>query len=107
MPQYNEVPYHNMWHGFGVFQGCYWALTQCQEIRKGFTTQDQFALLVAAICHDTNHDGVNNPFHVAVCSDIAMVYNDTSVLESMHTRKCFETAREKGCEIFAGYASRC
>ena len=42
-----------------------------------------------------------------MCSEIAMVYNDTSVLESMHTRKCFETAREKGCEIFAGYVSRC
>ena len=100
--QYNQVPYHNMWHGFGVFQGCYWALTKCSEIRKGFSLMDQFALLVAALCHDTAHDGVNNAFHMNAYDDLALTYNDSSLLESMHARKCFETSRLPGCEIFGG-----
>ena len=100
--QYNEVPYHNLWHGFGVLQGCYWALTKCGEVRKGFSQLDQFALLTAALCHDTNHDGVNNAFHMNSYDELALTYNDTSLLESMHARKCFETSRLPGCEIFGG-----
>eukprot|EP01043_Picozoa_sp_COSAG02_P006769 COSAG02_NODE_195_length_29750_cov_79.793329_31_plen_764_part_00 len=100
--QYNEVPYHNMWHGFGVFQGCYWAMSKCPEVRKGLGNMDQFALLVAALCHDTNHDGVNNAFHMNSYDELALTYNDTSLLESMHARKCFETSRLPGCEIFGG-----
>ncbi len=100
--QYNQVPYHNMWHGFGVFQGCYWAMSKCVEVRKGIGIMDQFALLVAALCHDTNHDGVNNAFHMNAYDELALTYNDTSLLESMHARKCFETSRLPGCQIFEG-----
>jgi hypothetical protein len=33
--KYNSVPYHNMWHAFSVFQGCYWAMLKASELRKG------------------------------------------------------------------------
>ena len=42
------------------------------------------ASLVAASMHDIGHDGHNNAFHVATSSDLAMMYNDRSCLESMH-----------------------
>ena len=42
------------------------------------------ASLVAAAMHDIGHDGHNNAFHVATLSDLAMMYNDKSCLESMH-----------------------
>ena len=42
------------------------------------------AALLSGAIHDINHDGVNNAFHVATSSNLAMMYNDKSVLESMH-----------------------
>ena len=59
-------------------------------------------MLTAALCHDTNHDGVNNAFHMNSYDELALTYNDTSLLESMHARKCFETSLLPGCEIFKG-----
>ena len=44
----------------------------------------QFALLLAALGHDTAHDGVSNGFHIAVGSEHARLYNDLSPLENMH-----------------------
>lgn len=46
--------------------------------------QEIFSMLVAAYCHDVGHDGVNNTFHVASGSELALTYNDNSVLENMH-----------------------
>jgi hypothetical protein len=63
--RYNAIPYHNFYHAFAVFQGCYWAMIKCNELRVALTTLDQFSLLVAAISHDVKHDGVNNAFHIA------------------------------------------
>jgi hypothetical protein len=42
------------------------------------------AALLAAAIHDIGHDGLNNAYHVASGSDIALTYNDRSVMESMH-----------------------
>lgn len=100
--QYNNVPYHNFYHAFSVFQGCYWALIKCQELRKHLTTMDQFALLCAAICHDIDHQGTNNAFHVQKYDELALLYNDQSCLENKHARKCFETSKLEGCDIFGG-----
>eukprot|EP00913_Durusdinium_trenchii_P013601 g12771.t1 len=36
------------------------------------------------------HDGRTNSFHVNVCDDIALTYNDISVLENMHISKTFK-----------------
>ena len=44
-----------------------------------------FAALLGAAFHDINHDGYNNAFHVSIASQLALTYNDKSVLENMHT----------------------
>ena len=45
--------------------------------------------------------------HMSLCpesryDELALTYNDSSLLESMHARKCFETSLLPGCEIFKG-----
>ena len=95
------TPYHNFWHGFAVFQASYWALCECTEL-KVLELLDQFSLLIAALCHDMNHSGTNNSYHTEVGDDLAVTYNDASVLENMHARLCFETEKKDDCKIFSG-----
>ena len=97
---YNLVPYHNAWHGFNVLQGCY-VFCSTMEQGKALPKPAQFAMLISALCHDINHDGVNTAFHVAAESEIAMLYNDLSPLENMHTRRAFELMQNDGCDVFA------
>ncbi len=48
------------------------------------------------------HGGVNNDFLVATWSHVALVHNDTSPLENMHSYLLFATARRAGCDVLAG-----
>ena len=65
---------------------------------------DVLALLIAAAGHDADHTGQNNAYHVATSSDLAIVYNDKSVLENHHCASLFSVARHAGCDIFGGLA---
>lgn len=81
---YRDNPYHNWLHGFSVFQHCYYqlyvALTQKSKPRY----LDVFGLLIAALCHDFDHPGFTNSFLVEVEDELAIKYNDMSVLENHH-----------------------
>ena len=48
-----------------------------------------FSLLFSAIIHDYNHTGTTNNFHIHSTSDLAVVYNDRSVLENHHVAAFF------------------
>ena len=92
---YNEVPYHNAYHGFSVMQGCY---AFCSTMAQGklLTKAEQFTLMISALGHDSGHDGVNTAFHVACESEIATLYNDLSPLENMHARRTLDLLKTEG-----------
>jgi cAMP-specific phosphodiesterase 4 len=46
-------------------------------------------MLVAAVCHDIDHTGMSNAFEIASMSELALRYNDRSVLESHHAAVTF------------------
>ena len=48
-----------------------------------------FCLLLSAIIHDYHHTGTTNNFHIQSTSDLAVVYNDKSVLENHHVAAFF------------------
>ena len=52
-------------------------------------------MLTAALCHDMGHEGHNNGFLVASSSPLALLYNDTSVLENMHVALAFRAMRDQ------------
>jgi hypothetical protein len=59
-------------------------------------------LLFAAICHDVDHPGTDNDFEISTSSDLAITYNDLSVLENHHAATCFRTAKEsEDCNVFS------
>jgi hypothetical protein len=59
---YNQVPYHNWFHALDVIHFCYSCIVRC-KMADFLQPHELFALLLSAICHDTDHDGFNNNFH--------------------------------------------
>jgi len=76
-------PYHNDQHGADVMQGMAYFMST-PLLRATLQPLDVLAGLVAAACHDYEHLGRNNVFMVATGHRLALLYNDTSVMESHH-----------------------
>lgn len=90
---YLEVPYHNLHHATNVLHMTWILLEKCD----GFCIINEdvlFATLVAAFAHDVGHPGHNNLFEVNSFSDLAIKYNDMSVLEQYHCSLAFELIKK-------------
>ena len=80
---YNDVPYHNAWHGFSVLHISYMFIQQTRA-RDILDPLDVFALLTASFGHDIGHTGFNNAFHNALLykdefiPNLSVTYNDQS-----------------------------
>lgn len=62
---------------------------------------DEVAALIAATVHDVDHPGRTNSFLCNAGSELAVLYNDTAVLESHHTALAFQlTVKDAKCNIF-------
>lgn len=81
----SEVIFHNFKHVFNVTHMTFQMLI-CGVDQK-LTAFDVFALLVAALCHDIDHPGVNNHFMISSANSLAILYANDSVLERHHAHK--------------------
>ena len=54
-----------------------------------FNNIDTLSLLVAALCHDVQHDGFNNRYHVVTKSPINQMYGEQAVQENFHAAESF------------------
>ena len=62
---------------------------------------DEVAALIAATVHDVDHPGRTNSFLCNAGSELAILYNDTAVLESHHAALAFQlTVRDAKSNIF-------
>lgn len=62
---------------------------------------DEVAALIAATIHDVDHPGRTNSFLCNAGSELAVLYNDTAVLESHHTALAFQlTTKDSKYNIF-------
>ncbi|KAL6078220.1 High affinity cAMP-specific and IBMX-insensitive 3',5'-cyclic phosphodiesterase 9A [Balamuthia mandrillaris] len=52
--------------------------------REVFTKLETLALLVAALCHDLDHPGLSNQYHINAVTSLALLYNNCSPLENHH-----------------------
>jgi hypothetical protein len=80
---YHSIPYHNFYHALDVTVTCFYYL---ERTRGGsfMTDVEKMALLLAALGHDCDHGGFNNTFHINCRSELALRYNNMSVLENHH-----------------------
>jgi hypothetical protein len=96
---YNKVPYHNCLHGADVLQGLN-SLMNDSTLKDALTPTLKFAALTAAVVHDIGHPGRNNKFLIDTSHEIALRYNDRSVLENMHIANALKISQQPGCNIF-------
>jgi cAMP-specific phosphodiesterase 4 len=64
-----------------------------------FSDLDIFAAVFAAIIHDVDHPGLTNPYLITSGSDLAIMYNDESVLENHHLAVAFKLLQHESCDI--------
>jgi hypothetical protein len=61
-----------------------------------------FAALVSAIIHDYRHPGYTNQFMINSDHELALTYNDQSVLENFHLAEAFKLMKLPEYNIFSG-----
>lgn len=91
--------YHNSIHAADVTASTLFLIQKGLSRCGNLVDLDVFALVVAALCHDLGHLGVNNSFLVATSNDLAIKYNDQSCLENMHANKAFSIINTDGSRI--------
>ncbi|XP_063782051.1 high affinity cAMP-specific and IBMX-insensitive 3',5'-cyclic phosphodiesterase 8A isoform X1 [Pseudophryne corroboree] len=92
--------YHNSTHSADVLHATAYFL--CKErVKQTLDQIDEVAALIAATVHDVDHPGRTNSFLCNAGSELAILYNDTAVLESHHAALAFQlTTRDDKCNIF-------
>mmetsp|Transcript_9486 Transcript_9486/g.21716 ORF Transcript_9486/g.21716 Transcript_9486/m.21716 type:complete len:647 (+) Transcript_9486:65-2005(+) len=97
---YRANPFHNFMHAFCVTQMLFHFLVG-SGVGKRFPELDVALLLVAALCHDLDHPGLNNGFQSASRAPLSVMYNDVSVLENYHAASAFHVLRHQEANILS------
>uniref|UniRef100_A0A8I6AT14 Phosphodiesterase n=1 Tax=Rattus norvegicus TaxID=10116 RepID=A0A8I6AT14_RAT len=92
--------YHNSTHAADVLHATAFFLGK-ERVKGSLDQLDEVAALIAATVHDVDHPGRTNSFLCNAGSELAVLYNDTAVLESHHTALAFQlTVKDTKCNIF-------
>uniref|UniRef100_A0A3B3US57 Phosphodiesterase n=1 Tax=Poecilia latipinna TaxID=48699 RepID=A0A3B3US57_9TELE len=92
--------YHNSTHAADVLHATAYFLSK-ERVKQSLDPIDEVAALIAATVHDIDHPGRTNSFLCNAGSELAILYNDTAVLESHHAALAFQlTTRDDKSNIF-------
>uniref|UniRef100_A0AAY4E2B1 Phosphodiesterase n=2 Tax=Denticeps clupeoides TaxID=299321 RepID=A0AAY4E2B1_9TELE len=96
---HSDVAYHNSLHAADVAQSTH-ILLSTPALDAVFTDLEILAAIFTAAIHDVDHPGVSNQFLINTNSELALMYNDESVLENHHLAVGFKLLQEENCDIF-------
>ncbi|KAL7056340.1 hypothetical protein AAHC03_020782 [Spirometra sp. Aus1] len=99
------TPYHNKIHAADVVQSVH-VLLQAPALDSVFTDAELTAVIFACAVHDVNHPGVTNQYLVNTNDALAILYNDSSVLENYHLAVAFNLLTYPGCDILANFTRK-
>ncbi|XP_023068136.1 calcium/calmodulin-dependent 3',5'-cyclic nucleotide phosphodiesterase 1A isoform X1 [Piliocolobus tephrosceles] len=91
-------PYHNLIHAADVTQTVHYIMLHT-GIMHWLTELEILAMVFAAAIHDYEHTGTTNNFHIQTRSDVAILYNDRSVLENHHVSAAYRLMQEEEMNI--------
>uniref|UniRef100_A0A8C2YW16 Phosphodiesterase n=1 Tax=Cyclopterus lumpus TaxID=8103 RepID=A0A8C2YW16_CYCLU len=100
-----DVAYHNNIHAADVVQSIH-VLLSTPALEAVFTDLEVMAVLFASAIHDVDHPGVTNQFLINTSSELALMYNDASVLENHHLAVGFKLLQEDNCDIFQNLSKK-
>ncbi|XP_019734574.1 cAMP-specific 3',5'-cyclic phosphodiesterase 4B-like isoform X1 [Hippocampus comes] len=102
---HSDVAYHNSLHAADVAQSTH-ILLSTPALDAVFTDLEVLAAIFAAAIHDVDHPGVSNQFLINTNSELALMYNDESVLENHHLAVGFKLLQQDNCDIFQNLSKK-
>jgi hypothetical protein len=96
---YQNVPYHNKIHAADVIQSMH-VLLNSNALESVFTDLEIFTAIFSAAIHDVDHPGLTNQYLINTGSELALMYNDESVLENHHLAVAFKILQNESRDIF-------
>ncbi|XP_058419750.1 cAMP-specific 3',5'-cyclic phosphodiesterase 4C isoform X4 [Diceros bicornis minor] len=100
-----DVAYHNSLHAADVAQSTH-VLLATPALEAVFTDLEVLAAIFASAIHDVDHPGVSNQFLINTNSELALMYNDASVLENHHLAVGFKLLQAENCDIFQNLSAK-
>ncbi|XP_037362060.1 cAMP-specific 3',5'-cyclic phosphodiesterase 4C [Talpa occidentalis] len=100
-----DVAYHNNIHAADVAQSAH-VLLATPALEAVFTDLEVLATIFASAIHDVDHPGVSNQFLINTNSELALMYNDASVLENHHLAVGFKLLQAENCDIFQNLSAK-
>ena len=99
--------YHNALHAADVAQSSYVYIKYGKvEDRLNLSILDFSSLILSAIVHDYKHPGMTNNFLINSMDNLALRYNDISVLENFHISETFQLIKsDDKYNIFINFSS--
>lgn len=97
---YNPVPYHNWNHAVDTTQLLAYEIYY-GNLQSALTPREILLLLVAALCHDVNHDGFSTTYNVKAEVPLAVLFNNQAVLETHHCTVAISILTKDETNIFA------
>ena len=93
---HRENPYHTDLHAADMLQSIfvYKILSKFDETLH-LLDMDILSMFISAIIHDYGHPGLNNNYLIRTKDDLAIKYNDISVLENYHVSEAFNIILKK------------
>ncbi|KAJ3371749.1 High affinity cAMP-specific and IBMX-insensitive 3',5'-cyclic phosphodiesterase 9A [Allomyces arbusculus] len=82
---YKLPAFHSFTHAVNVTHALY-ALMRAAGLlgEEGLARRDAVASMVAALCHDVDHEGLSNVYHAAKDTELAAMYNGVCPMENHH-----------------------
>ena len=71
-----------------------------------FTPLEVMSAIFAAAIHDVDHPGLTNQFLINSSSELAIMYNDESVLENHHLAVAFKLLQNADCDMFVNLTKK-
>ncbi|XP_023328665.1 cAMP-specific 3',5'-cyclic phosphodiesterase 4C isoform X6 [Eurytemora carolleeae] len=94
-----DIPYHNSVHAADVTLSMN-TLLSSPALESVFTPLEIMTAIFSAAIHDVDHPGLTNQYLINTSSELALMYNDESVLENHHLAVAFKLLQNPDCDIF-------
>ncbi|XP_074550448.1 dual specificity calcium/calmodulin-dependent 3',5'-cyclic nucleotide phosphodiesterase 1A-like [Halichoeres trimaculatus] len=94
----HKNPYHNLIHAADVTQTAHFLMLHT-GLMHWLSELEILAMVFAAAIHDFEHTGTTNNFHIHTRSEVAILYNDRSVLENHHVSAAYRLMAEDDMNI--------
>ncbi|RCN26180.1 3'5'-cyclic nucleotide phosphodiesterase [Ancylostoma caninum] len=102
---YRSNPYHNHIHAADVAQSMHVLLTS-PVLTEVFSDLEVMAAIFAGAIHDVDHPGFTNQYLINSNNELAIMYNDESVLEQHHLAVAFKLLQDSNCDFLCSLSKK-